>query len=79
MRLIGRKRGKRGIPFWELILRESCFFLDTATYLNEDDRNALMRSFDAHFEHASVALNEKQKGNLCQRREWQLKQFGFAS
>jgi hypothetical protein len=34
------------------------FFLDAATYLNEDDRNALMRSWNAHFQDASVALNE---------------------
>jgi hypothetical protein len=32
-----------------LIVRESCFFLDIATYLNEDDRNALVRSFDGSF------------------------------
>jgi hypothetical protein len=38
----------REIPFWELRLRESCFFLVAATYLNEDDRNALMLTFRTH-------------------------------
>jgi hypothetical protein len=55
------------------------YFLDGVRYLTEDDRYAVMRSFKVHFEDVSVALNEKQKGNPWQRREWHLRQFGFAS
>jgi hypothetical protein len=42
--------GQAGIPFWELRVGESSFFLDGAPYLTEDDRYAVMRSFKVHFE-----------------------------